>query len=143
MAFLTGYVLAYHAMSLSRERRARARSHFLFFEALGPVVEMLGYAVLVLGFFGETLLLSRHPRVRDRAILVGPRSWNSSDTGRSSRSRLRRHVPDQEEAGALGAPCPGSGSDPASNPERTRRPPDFPDRFLDARPRNVGTRPQR
>jgi cellulose synthase/poly-beta-1,6-N-acetylglucosamine synthase-like glycosyltransferase len=74
--------------------------YFLFFEALGPVVEMAGYVVLILGFFLdvlflefavlflalsvlygmllsqmavgiETLLLSRYPRVRDRITLVG------------------------------------------------------------------------
>ncbi len=74
--------------------------YFLFFEALGPVVEMLGYTVLILGFFLhilfvqfalmflalsvlygmllsqmavgiETLLLSRFPRLRDRVLLVG------------------------------------------------------------------------
>jgi cellulose synthase/poly-beta-1,6-N-acetylglucosamine synthase-like glycosyltransferase len=74
--------------------------YFLFFEALGPVVEMAGYIVLILGFFLhtlflefavlflalsvlygmllsqmavgiETLLLSRYPRVRDRLTLVG------------------------------------------------------------------------
>jgi cellulose synthase/poly-beta-1,6-N-acetylglucosamine synthase-like glycosyltransferase len=73
--------------------------YFLFFEALGPVVEMAGYIVLILGLFLhilfiefailflalsvlygmllsqmavgiETLLLSRYPRVRDRMILV-------------------------------------------------------------------------
>jgi cellulose synthase/poly-beta-1,6-N-acetylglucosamine synthase-like glycosyltransferase len=73
--------------------------YFVFFEALGPIVETLGYVVLVLGFFLdflflefalmflalsvlygmllsqmavgiETLLLSRYPRFRDRIILV-------------------------------------------------------------------------
>lgn len=76
-----------------------ALPYFLFFEALGPIIEMLGYAVLVAGFFLhvlfiqfallflalsvlygmllsqmavaiETLLLARYPRFRDRVILV-------------------------------------------------------------------------
>jgi cellulose synthase/poly-beta-1,6-N-acetylglucosamine synthase-like glycosyltransferase len=74
--------------------------YFLFFEALGPIVEVFGYTVMILGFFLhilfvqfallflalsvlygmllsqmavgiETLLFSRYPRVRDRMTLVG------------------------------------------------------------------------
>jgi hypothetical protein len=74
--------------------------YFLFFEALGPVVEMAGYGLLVTSYFLhvlfvpfavlfmllsllygmmlsqmavgiETLLLSRYPRTRDRFILIG------------------------------------------------------------------------
>lgn len=73
--------------------------YFLFFEAMGPVVEMLGYVTLVASYFLhilfiqfavlfillsllygmllsqvavgiETLLLARYPRTRDRVILV-------------------------------------------------------------------------
>jgi cellulose synthase/poly-beta-1,6-N-acetylglucosamine synthase-like glycosyltransferase len=74
--------------------------YFFFFEGLGPVVEMAGYALLVASYFThvlfvqfavlfmllsvlygmmlsqmavgiETLLLSRYPRTRDRVILIG------------------------------------------------------------------------
>ena len=77
-----------------------ALPYFLFFEALGPIIELLGYVVLVAGFFLhilsvpfallflalsvlygmllsqmavgiETLLLDRYPRLRDRIILIG------------------------------------------------------------------------
>ena len=73
--------------------------YFFFFEALGPVVELAGYVLLVVSYFLhvlfpefavlflilsilygmllsqmavgiETLLLSRYPRTRDRVILV-------------------------------------------------------------------------
>jgi cellulose synthase/poly-beta-1,6-N-acetylglucosamine synthase-like glycosyltransferase len=73
--------------------------YFVFFEGLGPIVETLGYVILVLSFFLqflfvpfallflalsvvygmllsqiavgiETLLLSRYPRFRDRIALV-------------------------------------------------------------------------
>jgi cellulose synthase/poly-beta-1,6-N-acetylglucosamine synthase-like glycosyltransferase len=74
--------------------------YFLFFEALGPVVEVIGYLLIVTSYFLhvlfvefavlftllsvlygmllsqmavgiETLLLSRYPRTRDRLILMG------------------------------------------------------------------------
>jgi cellulose synthase/poly-beta-1,6-N-acetylglucosamine synthase-like glycosyltransferase len=97
-------ILLAHRDMLFNPRYGRLGSlalpYFLFFEALGPVVEVLGYILLPLSFFLgilfvefalmfvllavlygmllsqmavgiETLLLSRYPRLRDRIILFG------------------------------------------------------------------------